>query len=42
MPDIAELANSPGRVRLLWDVAQIPDFRNMMTLIEGRERLLTY
>ncbi|MGC6518043.1 MAG: helicase-related protein [Candidatus Puniceispirillaceae bacterium] len=25
------LANSPGRVRLLWDVASVPDFRNMMT-----------
>ncbi len=30
-PDIAALANSPGRVRLLWDVAQVPDFRNTMT-----------
>ena len=28
---VKELANSPGRVRLLWDVASIPDFRNMMT-----------
>ncbi len=28
---VRELANSPGRVRLLWDVASIPDFRNMMT-----------
>ena len=28
---VEELANSPGRVRLLWDVASIPDFRNMMT-----------
>ena len=29
--DIVALANSPGRIRLLWDVAQIPDFRNTMT-----------
>lgn len=29
--DVAKLADSPGRLRLLWDVAQIPDFRNMMT-----------
>ena len=28
---VKELANSPGRVRLLWDVASIPDFRNMMS-----------
>ena len=28
---VKELANSPGRVRLLWDVASVPDFRNMMT-----------
>ena len=29
--DVKHLADSPGRLRLLWDVAQIPDFRNMMT-----------
>ena len=29
--EIAALANSPSRIRLLWDVAQIPDFRNTMT-----------
>ncbi|MGC6440926.1 MAG: helicase-related protein [Candidatus Puniceispirillaceae bacterium] len=29
--DVMALANSPGRVRLLWEVAQIPDFRNAMT-----------
>ena len=29
--DVKALANSPGRVRLLWEVASIPDFRNMMT-----------
>ncbi len=28
---IARLADSPGRLRLLWDVAQIPDFRQSMT-----------
>jgi len=28
---IAKLADSPGRLRLLWDVAQIPDFRQSMT-----------
>ncbi len=31
IPDIAEIANNKTRLRLLWDVAQIPDFRNMMT-----------
>ena len=31
LPSVQALANSPGRVRLLWDVASIPDFRNMMT-----------
>ena len=29
--EIRALADSPGRLRLLWDVAQIPDFRNTMT-----------
>lgn len=29
--DIRALADSPGRLRLLWDVAQIPDFRRTMT-----------
>ena len=29
--EVKALANSPGRVRLLWDVASVPDFRNMMT-----------
>ena len=28
---IRKLADSPGRLRLLWDVAQIPDFRQSMT-----------
>ena len=31
IPEIAELASNKIRLRLLWDVAQIPDFRNMMT-----------
>ena len=31
IPEISELANNKKRLRLLWDVAQIPDFRNMMT-----------
>jgi len=29
--EVRALADSPGRIRLLWDVAQIPDFRNIMT-----------
>ena len=29
-PDIRELADSPGRLRILWDVAQIPDFRKTL------------
>ena len=31
IPEIAQLANNKIQVKLLWDVAQIPDFRNMMT-----------
>ncbi len=31
IPEIAELASTKTRLKLLWDVAQIPDFRNMMT-----------
>ena len=31
IPEIAELASNKIRLKLLWDVAQIPDFRNMMT-----------
>ena len=30
-PDIRALANSPGRLRILWDVSQIPDFRKTLT-----------
>ncbi|MGB0207593.1 MAG: helicase-related protein [Candidatus Puniceispirillaceae bacterium] len=29
--EVKALADNPGRIRLLWDVAQIPDFRNIMT-----------
>ena len=29
-PDIVKLANHPERVKLLWDVAQVPDFRKVM------------
>ena len=29
--EVRALADNPGRIRLLWDVAQIPDFRNIMT-----------
>ena len=29
--EITKLASSPDRVRLLWDVCQIPDFRNVMS-----------
>jgi len=37
-PDIAALAVSPQRVRLLWEVCQIPDFRKVMD--ESHPRLL--
>ena len=30
-PDIRSLADSPGRLQILWDVAQIPDFRKTLT-----------
>ena len=30
-PEIARRASSPARVRLLWDVCQIPDFRKVMS-----------
>ena len=30
-PDIRALADSPGRLRILWDVSQIPDFRKTLT-----------
>ncbi len=37
-PDILKLANHPERVRLLWDVAQVPDFRKVMA--DAHTRLL--
>lgn len=36
--DIPALASSPERLRLLWDVCQIPDFRKNLT--DGHTRLL--
>ncbi|MBX6368357.1 MAG: disulfide oxidoreductase [Rhodospirillales bacterium] len=38
MPDIVARAGNPGRVRLLWEVCQIPDFRKVMS--ETHARLL--
>jgi len=38
MPEIADSATHPGRVRLLWEVCQIPDFRKVMS--ETHARLL--
>jgi ATP-dependent RNA helicase SUPV3L1/SUV3 len=37
-PEIAERASSEGEVRLLWDVASVPDFRNVLT--DAHTRLL--
>ncbi|MEO8360286.1 MAG: helicase-related protein [Vicinamibacteria bacterium] len=37
--DITALAQRPHDIRLLWDVCQIPDFRNVMT--EAHTRLLS-
>ncbi|MGE5516394.1 MAG: helicase-related protein [Bacteroidota bacterium] len=37
-PDILRLANHPERVKLLWDVAQVPDFRKVMA--DAHTRLL--
>jgi ATP-dependent RNA helicase SUPV3L1/SUV3 len=37
-PEVAALARDPGAVRLLWEVCQVPDFRNVMT--EAHTRLL--
>src|SRR6185503_10556591 len=36
--EVARLADAPDAVRLLWDVCQVPDFRNVMT--EAHTRLL--
>ncbi|HUG53404.1 MAG TPA: helicase-related protein [Vicinamibacteria bacterium] len=38
LPEVRLLADTPERVRLLWEVAQVPDFRNVMT--EAHTRLL--
>jgi ATP-dependent RNA helicase SUPV3L1/SUV3 len=38
--EVAELAINPGAVRLLWEVAQIPDFRKVMS--ESHARLLAH
>jgi ATP-dependent RNA helicase SUPV3L1/SUV3 len=38
LPDIAAIAANPARVRLLWEVCQIPDFRKVMS--ETHARLL--
>src|SRR5262245_30303609 len=38
-PELAELARSPARLRLLWAVCQIPDFRK--TLTDSHTRLLS-
>ncbi len=37
-PEVMSEARSPDRVRLLWEVCQIPDFRNVMS--EAHARLL--
>ncbi|PYQ54228.1 MAG: disulfide oxidoreductase [Acidobacteria bacterium] len=37
-PEVRARADTPEMVRLLWDVAQVPDFRNVMT--EAHTRLL--
>lgn len=33
---VRDRADSPGRLRLLWDVAQVPDFRKVRPEIHGR------
>lgn len=38
-PEVAALARAPARLRLLWEVCQIPDFRKMLT--DAHTRLLT-
>ena len=37
-PEIADLARAPEAVRLLWDVCQVPDFRNVLS--DAHTRLL--
>jgi ATP-dependent RNA helicase SUPV3L1/SUV3 len=36
MPDIAAAARNPARIRLLWEVCQIPDFRKVMSDTHAR------
>jgi ATP-dependent RNA helicase SUPV3L1/SUV3 len=36
MPEIAEAAQTPAAVRLLWEVCQIPDFRKVMSDTHAR------
>lgn len=39
MEDVAARATAPARIRLLWDICQVPDFRK--TLTEAHARLLS-
>ncbi len=36
MPDVAAASRNPARVRLLWEVCQIPDFRKVMSDTHAR------
>ena len=36
LPDIAAAASNPARIRLLWEVCQIPDFRKVMSDTHAR------
>ena len=36
MPDIAAASSNPARIRLLWEVCQIPDFRKVMSDTHAR------
>src|SRR5262249_21660759 len=36
LPDIKDVASNPERVRLLWEVCQIPDFRKVMSAAHAR------
>ncbi len=38
MPEVSRRADSPSRIRLLWEICQVPDFRK--TLSESHYRLL--
>ncbi len=35
-PDVRDLVTAPARVKLLWEVAQVPDFRKLKPEIHGR------